>query len=70
MFTRELLQRMVTSLKPSPALQLHEYNIIDATGEVSQRIRRDDGADVLTEGTSLRFLLYLFLYIYLSNYKF
>ncbi|TGZ56188.1 Glutamine-rich protein 2 [Temnothorax longispinosus] len=49
----KLLQRMVTSLKPSPARaspQLHEYDITDATGEV-QRIRRDDGADadVLTD---------------------
>ncbi|XP_071568282.1 uncharacterized protein [Temnothorax nylanderi] len=44
------IKRMVTSLKPSPALQLHEYDITDATGEV-QRIRRDDGADadVLTD---------------------
>ncbi|XP_077256297.1 uncharacterized protein LOC143894096 [Temnothorax americanus] len=44
------IKRMVTSLKPSPAPQLHEYDITDAIGEV-QRIRRDDGADadVLTD---------------------
>lgn len=69
MFTRELLQRMVTSLKPSPALQLHEYNIIDATGEVSQRIQRDDDADanVLTEGTSYFCCIYFLVVLYLFN---
>lgn len=60
---------MVTSLKPSPVLQLHEYNITDATGKILQRIRRDDDADVLTEGTNSRFLLYIFSYIYLVNFK-
>lgn len=66
MFTRELLQRMVTSLKPSPALQFHEYNIIDATGEVSQRIQRDDDADA-TEGTSYSCCIYFLVVLSLFN---
>jgi len=41
-------------MKPGPVPQLYEYNITDASGEVLQRIPRDEGADtdVLTEDTN------------------
>jgi len=41
-------------MKPGPVPHLYEYHITDASGEVLQRIPRDEGADtdVLTEDTN------------------
>lgn len=51
---------MVTSSKPEPTLQLHEYSITDGTGKVLQRVREDDGleVEVFTEGNGFMTLYF------------
>ncbi|XP_070521673.1 glutamine-rich protein 2 [Cardiocondyla obscurior] len=51
------IKKMVTSLKSRPSVQLDEYNITDAAGEVSHQTPRDDSSEIniLTDGINSYF---------------